>query len=105
VADIFNSLILRKKHPLLKKLDLRKVPGKKLIREMMAYMKTRYPNIYKVLVVERNYFMARRLKRVMAENPGKKILTVVGAGHEEDILNILKENEGVSYSFSYKIGA
>ena len=44
--------------------------------------------------------MARKLKRIMTDSPEKKILAVVGAGHEEDILDILKENEGITYSFS-----
>lgn len=93
--DIVSSVIFRKKDPLLD-FDLRKVPGKSIIREMMGRMKKRYPNIYSVLIEERNYFMARKLKRLMAFNKDKNIIAVMGAGHEEDVLRILKENEGIA---------
>jgi pheromone shutdown-related protein TraB len=100
VADIFNGLILRKKDPLLN-FDLSKVPEKKIIRILISRLKERYPNIHKVLIEERNYFMARKIKNLMASSDNKKILAVVGAGHEEEIIRILKENEGISYSYSF----
>lgn len=99
IVDIVNGLFLRKKDPLLN-FDLNKVPEKKIIRMMIARVKERYPNIYKVLIEERNYFMARKLKKLIAEHPAKKILAVVGAGHEDAILDILRENEGITYSFT-----
>lgn len=99
IADIFNGLILRKKDPLLN-FDLSKVPEKKVVEMLVKKIRERYPNIYKVLIEERNYFMARKLKNIMQAYPDKKILAVVGAGHEEEIIRILKENEGVSYSFT-----
>ena len=40
--------------------------------------------------------MARKLKRLMAFNKDKNIIAVMGAGHEEDVLRILKENEGIA---------
>ncbi|MCK5282325.1 MAG: TraB/GumN family protein [Nanoarchaeota archaeon] len=99
MVDILKGIFLRKKDPLLN-FDLSKVPEKKLIKLMMAKVKERYPNIHKVLIEERNYYMARKIKRLMSDNPQKKILAIVGAGHEEDILKILKENEGITYSFT-----
>lgn len=99
IVDIVKGLFLRKKDPLLN-FDLNKVPEKKIIRMMIARVKERYPNIYKVLIEERNYFMARKLKKLIAEHPAKKILAVVGAGHEDAILDILRENEGITYSFT-----
>jgi len=99
VADIFNAVVLRKKEPLLN-FDLSKVPDNKLIEMMISKLKQRYPNIYKVLIEERNYFMARKLKNLLSNYPDKKILAVMGAGHVTEILKILKENEGVTYSFS-----
>ena len=96
---MLKGLISRKKDPLLN-FNLSEVPEKKIIKMMILKIKTRYPNIYDVLIKERNYFMARKLKKIMSLNPNKKILAVVGAGHEEDIMKILKENEGITYSFS-----
>jgi len=99
IADLFNGLILRKKDPLLS-FDISKVPSKKIIKLMLSRVKIRYPNIHKVLIEERNYYMARKLKVLLTNHPTKKILAIVGAGHEEDIINILNENEGISYSFT-----
>ncbi len=99
LVDIIRGLVFRKKDPLLN-FDLNKVPEKKIIKMMIDKIKERYPNIHRVLIEERNYYMARKLKKIMSEHPDKKILAVVGAGHEEEILNILKENEGITYSFT-----
>ena len=98
-VDIFKGLVLRKKDPLLN-FDLSKVPHKKIVRMMISRLEERYPNMYKVLIDERNYYMARKLKKLMADFPDKNILAIVGAGHEEAIMDILRENEGITYSFS-----
>ena len=41
------------------------------------------------LVEERNKYMVRQLVRLMKEYPGKKILAVVGAGHEKGMRELL----------------
>ena len=48
--------------------------------------------------------MAKNLALLMNENPEKNILAVVGAGHEEDIIGLIKKDSGnkVSYSLSFK---
>ena len=101
VVDLFRGIILRKKEITF---DLRKVPEEKIIRKMMDIVKQRYPNIFRVLVTERNEYMAKRLSVLMQQHPDKKILAVVGAGHAEDILALLKQEKhkgGISYSFSF----
>jgi pheromone shutdown-related protein TraB len=80
--------------------DLSKVPSRKIIKKLVAEVKKRYPNIYKVLIEERNQVMAKNLKKIM-ENKDKKILAIVGAGHEEDILDLIKKG---SITYSVKIG-
>ena len=67
----------------IKHLDLRKVPPNELIKKLIMRVKIRYPNIYKVLVHERNLYMARVLKLIIEKNPEKDVLAVVGAGHED----------------------
>lgn len=91
--DIIKSIIFRKsemKELGIENLDLTKVPPKKLISKMMVKVKKRYPNFYQVLVVERNYIMALKLSHLMEKFPEENILAVVGAGHEEEILKIIK---------------
>ena len=102
IVDIFRGLVLRQRDPLLN-FDLSKVPEKKLVKMMISKVKERYPNVYNVIIHERNYYMARKFKNLISSYPEKKILGVVGAGHVEEIIRILKENEGVSYSFTVEV--
>jgi len=69
--------------------DLRKVPSKELIEKMMGHFQVRYPSVYKTLVADRNTYMVRQLIRLMKEYPEKKILAVVGAGHEKGMRELL----------------
>ncbi len=71
--------------------DLRKVPSKKLIKTLIDEVKKKYPNLYRVLIEERNEFMAQNLYNLMKTN--EKIVAVVGAGHEEEIIEMIKELE------------
>lgn len=71
--------------------DLRTIPNPKVVRSLTHQVKKRYPNIYKVLVTDRNTFMAKKLAAIMRAEPDKTILAVVGAGHEEDVINLIKK--------------
>lgn len=67
-------------------IDLQKVPSEKLILFLLTELKENYPNIYCVLVHERNVFMAKNIFNIMNMYPDSKILVVVGAGHEKEII-------------------
>jgi pheromone shutdown-related protein TraB len=71
-------------------IDLTKVPEKEMIKKLTLEFKKRYPNLHNVLVVERNEFMAKNLYKLITKEKDKKILAIVGAGHEEEIINIIK---------------
>jgi len=86
IVDILKAVILRKKEV---EFDLTKVPEKKVIDKMIGEVKKRYPNIHKVLIGDRNKIMARRLYRIMGKEEGK-IVAIVGAGHEEEIIGLIK---------------
>jgi len=100
VVDIFKAVVLRKKEI---EFDLTTVPTQEVIDKLVGQVKVRYPNIYKVLVKDRNKVMAKNLARLMANHPDKKILAIVGAGHEEDMLKIIKKNTS-QISYTYTIG-
>tara|TARA_Y100000031_G_scaffold152690_1_gene196336 strand:+ start:2708 stop:3415 length:708 start_codon:yes stop_codon:yes gene_type:complete len=94
VEDFFKALFRGKKQ--LQKLgitnfDLTKVPSKKIINKLLNQVKLRYPRTYKVLVEDRNHFMAKNLIKLMNKHPKKKILAIVGAGHEDRILELVKK--------------
>ncbi len=88
IVDLFKALILRKSEITF---DLSKVPSSKVISKLMKKVKKRYPNIYRVLVVERNKVMARNLADLHFKFPDSKIVAVVGAGHETAILKLFKQ--------------
>ncbi|MGV8086556.1 MAG: TraB/GumN family protein [Candidatus Woesearchaeota archaeon] len=75
------------------KIDLSKVPKEELIHKLINDMKKRYPNLYLVLIDERNQVMAKNIYRIMSKNSDKKILVVIGAGHEKELLDLIKKED------------
>ena len=98
IVDVVKAVFAKKK---VIEFDLTKVPSKEIIKKLVGKVKERYPNIYNVLIVERNYVMAENLRKIMEAYPDKKILAIIGAGHEDDILELVKKP---SISYSFKIG-
>ncbi|MBI2106814.1 TraB/GumN family protein [Candidatus Woesearchaeota archaeon] len=92
VKEIIKGLITRK--PQIEPFDLRKIPPKETIEKMVQIVKNSYPNVYNVLIEERNHVMAKNLYSLMTNNPTKTIFAIVGAGHEEGIIKIIKGNQG-----------
>ncbi|MFQ5620749.1 MAG: TraB/GumN family protein [Candidatus Nanoarchaeia archaeon] len=88
VVDIFNAIIFRKKSI---PFDLASVPTASMVKKLTKEVKVRYPNIYYVLVEERNEIMAKRLAKLMKQDPNRNILAVMGAGHESDVIKIIKK--------------
>ena len=88
-VDIFKGLFFRKSQSKIK-ISLDKVPPQDLIIKLMKQLKQRYPTIYRVLVDERNHFMARQLA-LQLKKTNDKILAVVGAGHEVELEILVKD--------------
>lgn len=86
--DIIKGLILRKPEV---NFDLRTVPSNKIISELIQKVKERYPSFYLTLIEERNQIMAKHLYNLIHLNPDKNILAIVGAGHEQEILKMIKK--------------
>jgi len=115
IVDLFRAIFFRKSE--IKKLgienfDLTKVPEKKLIEKLLKKLKERYPFVYKVLITERNTVMSRNLHHLMQSNPDKQILAVVGAGHTDDLIKLIKKlhsskadlvGSSLSYSFTTNV--
>ncbi len=72
-------------------IDLRKVPSKRLIADVLGRLKRKYPGVYAALVEERNVHMASALADIMRKNPQTHVLAVVGAGHEDEIAKLVRE--------------
>ncbi len=90
LVDILTAVFTRKNEL---EFDLETVPDKETIKKLTSGLMERYPNIYKVLIEERNIVIAKNIKMLMDNNPSKKILVILGAGHIEDVLKLLKGME------------
>ena len=103
VVDIFKAIIFRKKEI---GFDLRTVPNKATIKKLLDKVQKRYPNLYKVLITERNEYMASKLAKIIKVNEDKKVLAIVGAGHEEEMIDLIKDKkvDVVGHSYSYTVG-
>lgn len=88
VVDAFKGLVLRKQEF---SFDLSTVPSQRLVAKMIRQVQRRYPNLYRVLVTERNQVMARRLAYLMKHHPDERIIAVVGAGHEQELVRLVRQ--------------
>ena len=109
IIDILKGIFFKKselKKLGIKKIDLTKVPSKRIVKKIIKEVKKRYPTLYRVLIEERNQIMASNLYELMSNNPDKKIIAIVGAGHEEEIIKIIKNikstEPNIAYSFNIK---
>ena len=73
------------------KFALDKVPEEKLIETILDYTQERYPNLYKVLVEERNHYMFQRYEAAKKQHPDDIFLLVMGAGHIKGFLELLNQ--------------
>ena len=99
LIDVLKALFSWKKEV---EFDLTTVPDKKIIKKLIFKLKERYPNIYNVLIEERNIAIADNLKKLIAANNNKKILVILGAGHVDDVVELVKEDSNIGYSFSFE---
>lgn len=99
-VDIIKAVVFRKTEV---EFDLTKVPSKKIIKKMIDTVKKRYPNIHKVLIEERNHVMGNNLKELMIKNDDKKILAIVGAGHEEELIDIIRKSSKSTITYSFNV--
>ncbi len=108
IVDAFNSMLFPKREMErlgFSNLDLTKVPSEEVIDKMIGELENRYPEFYKVLIADRNKVMAANLMKILEDNPDKKVLAVIGAGHRKGMMDILKHNKvELSYSFSVDLG-
>jgi pheromone shutdown-related protein TraB len=86
IGDIFKGVVLRKGI----QFDLAKVPSQKVIDKLIEDVRKRYPSIYKVLVQERNEYMAMKLTQIVKHYKDAYVVAAVGAGHEKEIVQLLK---------------
>lgn len=72
-----------------KDFDLSTVPEEKIIDEALRYMKKEMPLIYRILITDRNAYMADWVRQLAKTH--KKLVVVVGAGHKRGLEKLLKK--------------
>ncbi|MFA6073556.1 MAG: TraB domain-containing protein [Candidatus Woesearchaeota archaeon] len=87
VLDIFKAPFSKKMRL---QIDITKIPDDEVIFTLLKLMKNRYPGFYRVLLDDRNRFMAKKIYFLMKANPEKKVMAIVGAGHIEGMKKHLK---------------
>jgi pheromone shutdown-related protein TraB len=87
IWDIVTGIFKKEKM----QIDLSKAPSEELIEMVVTEVKGKYPSLFKILIDERDLFMAKNLHALSFLHPDKKIFAVVGAGHIKGILKYLEE--------------
>ena len=104
IKEIFLSLIFPKKKMKelgIKNFNLSSVPSDKIITKLITYFKNHFPITYKILIDDRNKFMAKHILSLMEsvysmesknDELENVVLVVIGAGHMDGIVKILEKN-------------
>jgi len=74
--------------------QLEELKNKDVLSELMSDLGRVMPVLKKVLIDERDSFLAKKIKEVS----GKKIVAVVGAGHLQGIIKKIKSDENINLS-------
>lgn len=86
VWDVISSPFRKK---LKMKINVKNIPDEEIIHQLTSLMKERYPQLHKVLITERNQIMTKRIQNIQKQNPHKKIMVVIGAGHKKGMQDLL----------------
>lgn len=79
-VDLFRGPTLRKELGF----SVHHVPSIATVSRILHFLRTRYPNVYQTLIVERNRYMAKQLYVLLQHH---SIVAIVGAGHEQDLVS------------------
>ena len=106
-VSMFSSLVFKsfkKEHRNKLNFDVKKgVPDEKVIIEMLKIVEKEVPDMYKILIEDRNVYMAERLLRLKESHDGP-IIAVLGAGHLDGMYKYLTKklnNDSNSINFSF----
>jgi len=65
---------------------------KQQMQKYIDNLKVNMPNIYKILIEDRNKYLYENIKKIDQENKDKKIIVFLGAGHIQEINRMLSED-------------
>jgi len=79
--SILGSLFIRKKD--LEKID--SIIEEDTVDDLIKEVEKKFPNVAKILIDERDLYMAKKLVELVKDNKDKKIVAIIGAGHEKGV--------------------
>lgn len=88
---IFRALFMKSSLEQSEKFDLSKAPPERVVDAAMELLRKEFPQLYRILVEERNIYMAQRILELSQRC--QNIVIVVGAGHVKGILEILTKQK------------
>lgn len=72
------------------KFDVSEIPDEEVIQELIEELREEFPEIYEVLMEERNQYIVEALRKVDQENEGD-VVAILGAAHVEPVRKMLNE--------------
>lgn len=84
IVDAFKGLLFPKKMKKelgIENFSLAGAPTDEFVNGALRYLSSRYPGLYKAILLERNDYMLVRIARLRELNPESRLLVVVGAAH------------------------
>ncbi len=75
------------------KFDVSRIPDEEMIQELLQEVRERYPELYQVLVEERDRVMADYLQQLQEDEPDAEIVAFVGAAHKKSVEELLETEE------------
>jgi pheromone shutdown protein TraB len=57
--------------------------------EVIKEMKEKIPTVFRILVEERNNFLAENIRKLINENEGKRIIIFLGKGHVKEVQRLI----------------
>ncbi len=87
VKDILKGVFLKKERV---EFDLKKIPKDEVVEKLIDKVKENYPQVHEILIKERNDVMAKALNKIMNLNKEKRILAIIGKGHEKEVIKLIR---------------
>lgn len=72
------------------RINLEKIPRDEFIDKLLYELEFKFPELYSVIVEERNQHMIESLKNLQEENPDSDIVAFVGAAHKKAVRQALE---------------
>ncbi len=88
LSGLFASLLVNEK---ISEEEIERLKEGDLLESTMAQFMERSPRLFTPLIDERDRYMAARIQQILAENPYRHLLVVIGAGHLAGLSRYLQQ--------------